>query len=666
MAVPAPARETWIRRLFGWVARSLIIQDEVRTIEYGREFDSDYPVAPAFAPINSMSAFGEFPWVVAAASAIATDIAGLPLQAQRGYGESARALPQQPGLKLLRKPNSYTSSRLLREQMIIDLVLCGNVYLLKVGSPRVTSLVRLHPEEVEIIPGPTGGPKAYRFTSSGESVDYAPDLVIHVRSPSFRKGPQSLYGQGIIESLKVELGGEYAASKRWRDEAQRGRPITYFSPKDGAEIDTDTFYKVARRIQQQVNEHGSAAFGSEVEITTLPFNARDMEFNAARTWARASILAVAGVASTRLFLPDANFATAQQQSRTYWSNLLGVIAMINDGLSEVAAALGHPDDRIIHDTSGVEALQESRTDRLDRAVTLKNEFGLTPTAALAAEGFDDIDQSMMEPAGRPVDGAESDSEPDGEATSERSGLRLLVNRSGESMKRRDVGVTLKRLPLAGASSDEPDELIQNRFRFVASTSEVDRMGDIVEQSWRLDAFNANPVILWNHDSKTLPIGRAVDAAVVDGQLEIEMEMDMEDPFAAQVAGKLQRGFLSAGSVGFFPGSTVWRADLPEDDPRHDAKSWGIVASDNELVEFSITPVPANASALIAASADRASDDDLRALLADRETRQRLRSLLGDHPTTRNAPASGLTFFKNNGDSATDQPGGLTFLRSERV
>ena len=239
--------------------------------------------------------------------------------------------------------------------------------------------------------------------------------------------------------------------------------------------------------------------------------------------------------------------------------------------------------------------------------------------------------------------------------------------------RHNLGVTLKRVSKYhdGEPHEQEEKLIEDTFRFIASTAEVDRVGDIVEQSWRLDAFRRNPVILWNHDSSRAPIARATAVEVVNGQLEIEMQFDMADPFAAEVAGKIQRGFINAGSVGFFPGRVKYRGDLEPDDPRYSRDGYGIVASDNELVEFSITPVPANSSALLAASADAATDDELRKLLANKTNRQRLATLLAgggssscghDHDcghTQDVKQADPLGWLR---DTTTEQAAGLPFMK----
>ena len=217
--------------------------------------------------------------------------------------------------------------------MIVDLLLTGNFYGPVLGrGAGVTSIVRLHPESVQIIPSTSGGVLAYRFTQDGSHVDYSPDDVVHIRQTSYREGPAGLYGQGVIEVLETDLSGEFAAAKRLRDEAHRGQPRITISPKDGASIRPDVLQKMVQNIQQHAEKTGIIPIGGPVDINQLPFNARDMEFSNGRDWTRSSILAVVGVAYVRLFLPSANFATAQQQNRIYWQNLLGLMALVDDGL----------------------------------------------------------------------------------------------------------------------------------------------------------------------------------------------------------------------------------------------------------------------------------------------------------------------------------------------
>ena len=73
--------------------------------------------------------------------------------------------------------------------------------------------------------------------------------------------------------------------------------------------------------------------------------------------------------------------------------------------------------------------------------------------------------------------------------------------------------------------------------FVASTANADRYGDVINQGgWDLSKYKQNPVILLNHNANSLPIGKGV-VDVVDGQLMVDVEFDMDDPQAKEVARK---------------------------------------------------------------------------------------------------------------------------------
>lgn len=114
--------------------------------------------------------------------------------------------------------------------------------------------------------------------------------------------------------------------------------------------------------------------------------------------------------------------------------------------------------------------------------------------------------------------------------------------------------------------------------FVASTAGVKRDGLKIDQKrWRLDNYNSNPVVLWAHDYSSLPIGRA-EVLPGDEALTARVAFDLEDPRAAEVYGKYQRGMLNAVSVG-------WR-DVKEGD--------GIW---HELLDISAVRVPGDPQAL---------------------------------------------------------------------
>jgi HK97 family phage prohead protease len=149
--------------------------------------------------------------------------------------------------------------------------------------------------------------------------------------------------------------------------------------------------------------------------------------------------------------------------------------------------------------------------------------------------------------------------------------------------------------------------------FVASSSAVDRAEDIVEQDWDLAHFRANPVILWAHRYDLPPVGKAVAIEVREGKLLASVEWD-EDGAGKEVARQVKSGFLSAVSVGFYPGQSVPRRSLPEGDPRR--ADYGYIHSKCKLLEISVVPVPANPEALaIARGAPMFDAGMVRACLA---------------------------------------------------
>lgn len=130
---------------------------------------------------------------------------------------------------------------------------------------------------------------------------------------------------------------------------------------------------------------------------------------------------------------------------------------------------------------------------------------------------------------------------------------------------------------------------------IASTEAVDSYGEIVEQSWDLARYKANPVVLFAHNSRELPIGSARDVKVEDGALVATLDFVSAEanPKAEQVWQLIQQGALRAVSVGFRP-RTV-RSE------KRDGKEVYVLA-DNELHEISVVPIPANPEALARARA----------------------------------------------------------------
>ena len=127
--------------------------------------------------------------------------------------------------------------------------------------------------------------------------------------------------------------------------------------------------------------------------------------------------------------------------------------------------------------------------------------------------------------------------------------------------------------------------------FVISSEEVDRHGDVVSAAgWQLAAYRQNPVFLWAHDYTRPVIGRAAAVWPEPGLLLARMEFAPTD-FAAEVAALYRNGYQQGVSVGFKP--------LRYAERRQESTGafLGIRFLEQELLEVSAVPVPANRQAL---------------------------------------------------------------------
>lgn len=128
------------------------------------------------------------------------------------------------------------------------------------------------------------------------------------------------------------------------------------------------------------------------------------------------------------------------------------------------------------------------------------------------------------------------------------------------------------------------------FRFTISTESVDRDRDVISVSgWRLQQYRQNPVVLWAHDYKSLPIGTTQALSAGSPGLQADMKFVPKDvyPFAWTVQEMVKLGVLRAASVGFKPLKYAYNEERR-----------GVDVEESELLEWSIVPVPANAECLV--------------------------------------------------------------------
>lgn len=137
---------------------------------------------------------------------------------------------------------------------------------------------------------------------------------------------------------------------------------------------------------------------------------------------------------------------------------------------------------------------------------------------------------------------------------------------------------------------EPADADSRSVNIVASTEALDSHGTVLRSNWDLARYLTNPVVLWAHNSRELPIGVAKNVRVEDGVLRATVDFVAADmnPKAEEVLKAIRAKVVRGVSVGFMSHSHRW-------EKLNDAEV--LVLDDNELLEISVCTIPSNPEAL---------------------------------------------------------------------
>lgn len=147
------------------------------------------------------------------------------------------------------------------------------------------------------------------------------------------------------------------------------------------------------------------------------------------------------------------------------------------------------------------------------------------------------------------------------------------------------------LVLVSADIEETKQIDEdgNVHRFVISTQNPDRDKDVIQvHGWRFENYNKNPVVLFGHNYRSLPVAVGSSPSIEGDKVlsNADFSASKVDAFAETVRQFVKAKVLRASSVGFDPLKWVF-----------DEERRGYDFVEQELLEWSIVPVPANAEAL---------------------------------------------------------------------
>jgi SpoVK/Ycf46/Vps4 family AAA+-type ATPase len=165
---------------------------------------------------------------------------------------------------------------------------------------------------------------------------------------------------------------------------------------------------------------------------------------------------------------------------------------------------------------------------------------------------------------------------------------------GVAAQRVAVAKSMVQAPFDAKMIDTDNRIVP----FTISTASVDREGDtIAVEGWRLDNYRKNPVVLFGHDHYQPPVAQSLTEYTEGGRLKSRaqfMPREMSE-FAYSIFQMYVGGYMRATSVGFIP--EKW--EYAEEGER---AGKGLNFSEQEMIEYSCVPVPANPEALIEARA----------------------------------------------------------------
>jgi HK97 family phage prohead protease len=97
-------------------------------------------------------------------------------------------------------------------------------------------------------------------------------------------------------------------------------------------------------------------------------------------------------------------------------------------------------------------------------------------------------------------------------------------------------------------------------RFVGTSEAVDRDGEVIlAKAWDFTNYEKNPVVLWSHDRKALPIGKTVGIYTDEATKMTYFDIALSEgyPFSKDVKTLVEEGIIRATSVGFRVNDWMW-------------------------------------------------------------------------------------------------------------
>lgn len=148
---------------------------------------------------------------------VSQNAAAVPWRVYQTEGGQRQLLEDHPLVKLLLQPNPLQGGAEFFESVFSFLMIAGNSYIEAVTPVNETrELWSLRPDRMRILPGPHGLPEAYRYTVSGQAIDYRADPFTGASNILHLKNFHPLddfYGMSPLEAAAFSIDQHNDAAK---------------------------------------------------------------------------------------------------------------------------------------------------------------------------------------------------------------------------------------------------------------------------------------------------------------------------------------------------------------------------------------------------------------------------------------------------------------------
>jgi len=316
--------------------------------------------------------YSQHAWVYGCISAIAQNIAGIPLLFFTGSRKDKKLVENHPLVKLFETPNPMMSGAQLIEAAFIYLGLTGEAFCIldrdsEQDLPR--EIWTFHPQRFqEVVDRDTGLIMGWKYRKGAKEIPLATHEVVFFR---YFNPYHDYRGLAPLQAARAGIEQDYWAGKYntafFKNSAQPGGVL-----ETSGNLTDEEYQRV---LAQWQDRHGGASKAHAIALLEgglsykqTGLSQKDMDFLEQRKWNRDEIMMVFKVPKGELGIyEDVNYATAKTQDRIFWTKtLLPKMALLEWVLwSQLLSKLPGPEVWAEFDYAAIDALKEDLQDKVE-------------------------------------------------------------------------------------------------------------------------------------------------------------------------------------------------------------------------------------------------------------------------------------------------------------